>query len=229
MQIDIILVEPFHPENIGASARAIKTMGISNLVLINPRKHLSEPALWMAHGANEVLHKAVIHKTFDEIIDKYDILIGTSAKKRSIKNDYLSSEKLPEFINNKKEDLRKIAIIFGREDRGLENNELSKCDIISYIPLQTKYPSLNLSQSVMIYSYLVSSFLLNQNRYLKQSDKNESEFINFKAKTKKLLQKTDLDTNKLFYNRIIERTNYLQTKDIKLLQKLLNRILEKLP
>lgn len=81
MQIHFILVEPAVPENVGAAARAMKTMGFTSLRLVNTKAHLAEEASWLAHASNEILENAQEFKTLQEAIHDIDWIIGTSAKK----------------------------------------------------------------------------------------------------------------------------------------------------
>jgi tRNA/rRNA methyltransferase len=81
MQIFFILVEPAVQENVGAAARAIKTMGFSRLILVNPCDYLSGPARWLAHGSGEILDNAQVFPSLKEAIVNFDFVVGTSAKK----------------------------------------------------------------------------------------------------------------------------------------------------
>lgn len=153
MEIFFILVEPAVPENVGASARAIKTMGFHFLRLVNPCDHLSDKARMLAHGSNDILESAQVYSSLQEAAEGLDLLIGTTANlKRSSKQDYHSSENLAAILAKKAAGLKKVGIVFGREESGLTNEELQLCDMASSIPLAAPYPSINLGQAVMIYA-----------------------------------------------------------------------------
>ncbi len=150
--IDFILVEPQTPGNIGAAARAIKTMGFDNLVLVNPGDYNTVEAQWMAHASTEILDKAKVYPTFQDAIENKHFIVATTQRERSFHLPYFVPSELSEKITPLSID-HKIAIVFGREKTGLTNEELSRCDAVSTIPAHRKHPSLNLAQAVMIYSY----------------------------------------------------------------------------
>lgn len=156
MEISFILVEPTTPENVGAAARAIYTMGFNRLLLVNPCDHLSNPARWLAHGSTEILENAPVYPTLNQAIEGIDFVIGTSAKNRSVKQDYQHPGQLPELLCAKGSTVRRAAVVFGREDSGLRNEELAVCDVVTSIPMKTSFPSLNLAQAVMLYAWELS-------------------------------------------------------------------------
>ena len=115
MQISFVLVEPAVPENVGASARALKTMGFSSLYLVNPCDHLSGPARWLAHASGEILENARIFNSLEQALDEFDFVIGTTAKRRSVKVDYYPLDQIPSFLNKKQNIIQNLAVVFGRE------------------------------------------------------------------------------------------------------------------
>lgn len=150
--IHFILVEPKEAGNIGASARAMKNMGFKNLELVRPKNVLTDEARWMACNAVEILGKAVVYKNFEDAIKDKNIIIGTTrrlGKKRGLILPLKESIKkiIPAAKKNK------IAILFGREDKGLLNNEVEACGLLITIPTSPSQPSLNLAQSVMLVAY----------------------------------------------------------------------------
>jgi tRNA/rRNA methyltransferase len=223
MQIYFILVESAYPENIGAAARAIKTMGISGLRLVSPADHLSKEARWLAHASNDILENAEVYDRFDDAIKDIDFIIASSAKKRSVKQDYLKACELHEFISQKKKSLKKIAVVFGKEESGLDNDIIRNCDVASYIPMKTTYPSLNLAQAVMIYAYELSN-LLDPIKTEETASEIESLYPVFKQKLDNLLLELRIEKNENLYNRILERAAYLNNNDINLVLSILNRI-----
>ncbi len=153
-RIHIVLVEPKVPGNIGAVARAMTTMGLSRLVLINPVEFRQEAeARWMAHGAGEILDNAHVVTTLDEGVKDLALVVGTTNRTRGIWLNPIQP------IDQACAELTAVArnqpagILFGREDRGLLNDELQRCNAIARIPAATTYPSLNLAQSVMVCAY----------------------------------------------------------------------------
>ena len=156
MDCSFILVEPAVPENIGAVARALKVMGFSDLRLVNPADHLSDSARWLAHASCDVLESAGVYGSLEEAVDNLDLVIGTTAKRRTVKYDYYRPEELKDIIAGKEGTVHKLGIVFGREESGLTNRELHLCDLLSTVPIANPYPSLNLGQSVMLYAYVLS-------------------------------------------------------------------------
>ena len=226
MELVFILVEPATPENIGAAARAITTMGISNMRLVNPCDHLSEPAKWLAHASNDVLENAQLFDKFEDAIADCDFIIGTTAKQRSVKEDYLSIKETPSVLKAKGNTISKVAVAFGREDSGLRNEELRLCDLVSTVPLKTSYPSLNLAQAIMLYAYELSSIRFSTGRQENKKIDPES-FYNLKKKTKSILLELGFKEKSAILPRIIERLNQLKEADIHLLHSITNKYLKK--
>lgn len=225
MNMVFILVEPATPENVGATARAMKTMGFHELRLVNPCDHLSGPARWLAHASNDILEQAQVFATFEEAVSDIDFLIGTSAKQRLVKEDYLSTRELAGLLRDKGDTVKRPAIVFGREDSGLRNEELRRCDLVSTVPLQTAYPSLNLAQAVMLYAYELSA--LNLPAAPEPRERNENGFRSLKEKTASILLELNFREDSAIYPRILERLNLLGEGDIHLLHSICNKFLEK--
>ena len=151
--INIVLVDTIHPGNIGSVARAMKTMGLSRLSLVNPRIFPSDDAIALSGNATDVLKNAKIYKNIREAIKDSTFVYATSSRDRSIQwpiKDAASAAKdIHAEVNNNKE----ISIIFGKEDRGLTNDELENANRLIEIPANPIYPVLNLAMSVQIISY----------------------------------------------------------------------------
>jgi len=216
MEIVFILVEPSVPENIGAAARAIKTMSFNNLRLINPCDHLSINAIKLAHGSKDILDSAQIYHSLKDATADIDFIIGTSAKPRRVRQDYYPLNQLTEFLAKKGSTIQSVAIIFGREDRGLSNDEARLCDIISFIPMAASYPSLNLAQAVMVYAYELSTLnLISEKSMIKISD-NTLSFKTARNKLSLVLAAIGVTKNQTLYNRIMERASALNEDDLHL-------------
>ena len=223
MDIIFILTEPAVPENIGSAARAIKTMGFNQLRLINTNKHLEKEAKWLAHGSNDILDNAEVFKDLNSALHDIDFAIATTAKKRSVKFDYYTPKQANGIIKSKNASVKKIAIIFGREESGLTNEELTLCDIAVTIPLKTPYPSINLAQSVMIMAYSLSNCELKPNI----SDNNTNNYVFLKQKTKELLNSVNICAGDNLYGRIMERLSLIKSQDINLLLSIIGKINKK--
>jgi len=224
MQIFFILYKSSVPGNIGAAARALKTMGFSRLRLIDPCSHLSEEAKMLAHASHEILENAEIFESFEESIKDLDFLIGTTAKKRSVKTDYIEASRLSELLESKGSQLKNAGIVFGTEESGLPNEILKKCDIASTIPMKTQYPSLNLGQAVMLYAYELS--MSRTHREVKTKKENSS-YRELKRKVPELLKNIGIPDEMPLHSRILERISHMNAADINMLHSVSSR-LEKL-
>lgn len=147
-----ILVEPETPGNIGASARALKTCGFENLILINPGDDGHPEARWLAHQSEDILHKAQKYQSLEDAIANMRLVVATTQRKRYFRFPFYTPEEISEKIEEVAANFP-VGIVFGRESRGLTNEELVKCHLHSTIYTATKSPSLNLSQAVMIYAH----------------------------------------------------------------------------
>lgn len=225
MEIFFILVEPAVPENIGASARALKTMGFTKLRLVNPVDFHQGKAQWVAHGSREILEKAEIYNDFDSSINDLDFIIGTTSKRRRTNYDYYYPGHLKKLIENKQNTVNKIGIVFGREESGLSNDEIRKCDLVSTIRMVDPYPSLNLSQAVMLYAYELSD-LQNIKRKVSGKGKNESLHA-LKKKISRILDIMEINRKVNIAPRIMERIMMLGDDDIHLIHSFCNNFLEK--
>jgi tRNA/rRNA methyltransferase len=223
MQIIFILVEPEVPENIGAAARAIKTMGFSRLRLVNPIRFPAEEAAWVAHGSIDILDNCEVFTEFNKSIFDLDFLIGTSAKRRSVKFDYYPISNLVQILSEKEKLIKKVGILFGKEESGLSNEQIQQCDLVTYIPMTQAYPSLNLAQAVMIYAYELSGLnLKSQKQGANLLD--EKTYKIFKEKLETGLRKLEIDQNPNLFNRIMERSAVLCEDDIHLLLSIMNKM-----
>ena len=227
MDISFILIEPAVPENIGASARAIKTMGFKRLCLVNPENHLNKKAKILAHASHDVLEDALVYQDFRELLSDFDFLIATSAKRRRTNENYLQADALPEFLFERKDNFNRVGILFGREESGLTNEEIRKCDLVTFIPMAAPYPSLNLSQAVMVYAYLLSG-IVKRNRISGKAKSNAESVGALKSKVQALLEVIEIKQPHIIGPRIMERLSYLKKEDVSLLHSACNSILKKI-
>ncbi len=152
-----VLVEPAEPGNIGASARAIKNMGFSNLCLVKPPAEMSEEGRWFAHNAHDVLDSAEVHDSVEEALRDKAVVVGTTRRKGKNRGIILPVPKAAARICDIAAK-NKVAILFGRETRGLYNDEVDECGFMMTIPSSKIQPSLNLSQAVLIIAYELSKY-----------------------------------------------------------------------
>lgn len=152
--IRIVLVNTTHPGNIGGAARAMKNMGLGRLYLVSPKDFPSDKATWRSAGATDVLEQAVVTETLDEAIEGCGLVVGTSARERRIPWPLLDPRECGVQVMSEAAH-HEIALVFGREDRGLTNEELHKCNFHVHIPSNPDYSSLNLATAVQVITYEV--------------------------------------------------------------------------
>jgi len=163
-QVRIVLVETSHPGNIGAAARAMKTMGLSQLVLVAPKQFPCAEATIRASGADDLLVRARVTDTLAEALAGCGTVYGTSARSRSIDwPTYAPWEMAQRVLTGVDEEgaevLRgDVAIVFGRENSGLDNDELQLCGARVNLPTNPDFSSLNLASAVQVLAYELSSY-----------------------------------------------------------------------
>ena len=150
--IRIVLVNTSHPGNIGGVARAMKNMGLSRLYLVEPRQFPHEEADWRAASAGDVLQSAVVTPTLEEAIGDCQFVVGTSARERRIPWPLLDPRQCAQRMASASGQ-QQVAVLFGREDRGLTNEELKLCNLHLHVPTAEAYSSLNLAMAVQIVCY----------------------------------------------------------------------------
>ncbi|NKB76427.1 MAG: TrmJ/YjtD family RNA methyltransferase [Gammaproteobacteria bacterium] len=150
--IRVVLIEPTHPGNIGATARAMANMGASNLVLVNPLSFPSPIANARAAGADDILSNAKVCVSLDDALSDCRLVIGTTARDRSIQWPVLEPrEAMGQAFSASQ--ASPVAICFGRESRGMTNDELERCQSLVRIPVEESFSSLNLGSAVMVLLY----------------------------------------------------------------------------
>ena len=150
--IAVVLVRTSHPGNIGGAARAMANMGLSDLRLVEPAEFPGAEATARAAGASHILENAQICRTLDEAIADSGLVVGATARPRSIA--WPSSDPasvMTELLVQSR--VGKVSLLFGREASGLTNEELDRCQHHVRIPVNEDYPSLNLAAAVLIFSY----------------------------------------------------------------------------
>ncbi len=150
--VRVVLINTSHPGNIGSVARAIKNMGMSDLCLVAPKQFPHERAGWRAASAGDVLENATVVDTFEEAIADCELVVGTSARGRRIPWPLLNPRACAEQVYPELGQ-HKVALVFGREDRGMTNEELQRCHLHVHIPSSEEYSSLNLGMAVQVVTY----------------------------------------------------------------------------
>ena len=154
-QISIVLVNTSHPGNIGAAARGMKNMGLKKLVLVDPEEFPSGSAGARSASAVDVVENAVVVDSLKNAISGCGLVIGASARSRKIPWPMLDPSGCAEKVL-KEHHANKVALVFGREDSGLNNEELQLCHYHVQIPSNPECSSLNLATAVMVISYEIA-------------------------------------------------------------------------
>jgi tRNA (cytidine32/uridine32-2'-O)-methyltransferase len=175
-RIRIVLVQTSHPGNIGATARAMKNMGLTSLYLVDPKDYPSGVARGRAASALDILDNAVVVDSLDAAIADCGLVIGTSARSRGIPWPMVNPQECAEKLvqAGRQND---VALVFGREDNGLSNEELRRCHFHVQIPTNDEYTSLNVAAAVMVLCYEIRKVALHEpgSRGKDQADVSGSE------------------------------------------------------
>ena len=150
--IQIVLVRTFHPGNIGSVARAMKTMGLSQLTLVSPREFPSHEANRMAAGAEDLVDSATVVSTIAEAVDQCHLVIASSVRPRDFELPVLNPAEAAELIHNQQPSTN-VALLLGPERMGLHNDDLRHARYRVEIPANPEYPSLNLAAAAQILCY----------------------------------------------------------------------------
>ncbi len=227
MEIDFILVEPGVPENIGASARAIKNMGFRSLKMVNPCNYMDGKARWLAHGSTDILENARVYSSLAEATDGSDLVIGTTARFRITRSEYIPADRLVSLLKDKGVSEGTISIVFGREESGLTNQEMDLCDITSIIPMKQTYPSLNLSQAVMVYAWELSR--MDQVPLQEQDNQGKPESLKtLKKNIERLFSLVDMRSGSALKGRVMERVSLASGNDLNLIHSVTNAVINKI-
>lgn len=195
----IILVGPQTEGNLGFIARLMKNFGFEDLYLVNPEFEVGEEAEKRAMHAQEILDNLKIFKSLDKALEGLDYIVGTTGVQTTDKNVLRRGIPPEEFAERAGKVEGKIGLLLGREDKGLSNQELERCDFVITIPSSKEYPILNLSHAAGIIFYEI----------FKKESKEKEEIGNV-GKEKEILEKTFKDT--------LSKLNYPEKKEETLLR-----------
>lgn len=151
-RVDVILVRPLRPGNIGAAARAMKNLGAGRLVLIAPCNHLAPEACQLAYGAQTLLARATVAATLAEAVAPYRFVVGTTIRSHRGYGpaELISAARRPLLARLRR---GRIALVFGSEQNGLTNEEIALCHRLIRLPMAAPAPSYNLAQAVLLTLY----------------------------------------------------------------------------
>jgi tRNA/rRNA methyltransferase len=207
---EIVLVNTQLPENLGATARSMLNFQFERLRVINPKFSLdNEKIIPVCAGADKVIKKIKVFEKFSDSIKDFNYVIATSNRVRSQKKNEISFRKLKEIISKN----FKVAIVFGPEKSGLDNEDLSLCDYTIKINSNQKFSSLNLSHAVAIVCYNLYTLLL------KKGESNKEKLIENVAKKNELLSfykilEETLDTSNFFNVKERKKITFQKIKNI---------------
>jgi TrmH family RNA methyltransferase len=228
--VRIVLVEPEYPGNVGSAARAMFTLGMAQLFVVNPvcDPHADE-AWWLAHSAADVLKNLRVVPRLEDALADSVFSVGTTRRIRRVGYPIFAPEEAVAQIRAR-EEIAPVAIVFGRESSGLTNPELALCSIQSTIPTATENHSLNLAQAVLIYCYLLfQSSLQPAEREPQWKLATHTEMEHFYGHLQQTLTNvrmkpaTTMESYLARFRRVISRIP-LEARDVNLLHKLLAKV-----
>jgi tRNA/rRNA methyltransferase len=152
-RVRIVLSHTSHPGNIGAAARAMKTMGLERLYLVNPRLFPDADADAFASGARDVLERAVVCSGLDEALAGTVLAVASSTRRRDLAPETLDCRSACARLLADAQAGGEVALVFGTERTGLTMDEVDRCGLVAAIPANPAYPSLNLAQAVQVFGY----------------------------------------------------------------------------
>lgn len=215
MKLYFVLMAPARPQNVGAAARAMKTMGFDAMRVVASRVHQEEEASWVAHGAQEILANAEAFDTLAEALADMDLVIATTARQRGRYQHYLTPGEVRDQIRAKPS-LERVAILFGCEESGLSNEQLAQADLLSYLPLKVSYPSLNLGQAIMLYAYELSP-LLDEPEAVAENIDSSGQVRVLKSKTAEILGELGVSQDEKLHQWVMDRVPMLPQRDLNML------------
>lgn len=228
--VRVVLVQPEYPGNVGSAARAMQTMGLADLVLVDPVcDPRSDEAMALAHSAAAIVRDLRIVSTLGEALADTVFSVGTTRRTRRLGYPIFTPEQAADQVRQRG-GIGPTAIVFGRESSGLDNPELALCSIQSTIPCATENHSLNLAQAVQIYCYaLYQASLRVEERARPWNPATHVELERFYIHLQQTLVRlrmkpaTTMESYVARFRRVLSRAS-LETRDLNLLHKLLAKV-----
>ena len=225
MEVCFILINPARGEHIGFAARALKTMGFSQLRVVNSQAHLLPTARKTAYGAHDILDGVEAFPHLEDACADLSLTIGTTAKRRIKRYDYHLPSELTAILKSKYAQVNKVGLLFGSEENGLSTAELEYCDLISSIPKAVDYPSLNLSQAILIYAWELNT--LPSSEEIKLTANTSLQQV-LKEDLTALLGQLGFDDKPILQRRILDRLMTLNASDMELAATLMSKLKHKM-
>ncbi|MED7816390.1 tRNA (cytosine(32)/uridine(32)-2'-O)-methyltransferase TrmJ [Vibrio cholerae] len=194
-RVKVVLVGTTHSGNIGSAARAMKVMGLSQMVLVDPQCQVDAQAIALAAGASEIALNAQIYPTLEAAVADCGLVVGTSARSRTLEWPMLEPRECGEKLISEANQ-HSVAMVFGRERTGLTNEELQLCHYHVYVPANPEYSSLNLAMAVQLLSYEVRMAYLalqqsSQSSTLQEEYPRHQELERFYAHLEQVIMQTE--------------------------------------
>lgn len=226
MRFPLILVSPARAENIGAAARAMKTMGFSELRIVASDAWQDPAARRVAHGAGDILDNLRTFDTLNDALADIEFSVATTARSRAKFRYYATPQQVEAQLLEKRQWVNSMALVFGREDSGLTNEELDLVDLLTGIPMAQDYPSLNLGQAVMVYCYQLSALNRVAPPAAPQADAQQLDAL--RQRFERLLQTLEVSDDRKMADWIDQRIGLLEQRDSAMLHRLLHDVEKKL-
>ncbi|EIA0768774.1 tRNA (cytosine(32)/uridine(32)-2'-O)-methyltransferase TrmJ [Vibrio cholerae] len=194
-RVKVVLVGTTHSGNIGSAARAMKVMGLSQMVLVDPQCQVDAQAIALAAGASEIALNAQIYPTLEAAVADCGLVVGTSARSRTLEWPMLEPRECGEKLISEANQ-HSVAMVFGRERTGLTNDELQLCHYHVCVPANPEYSSLNLAMAVQLLSYEVRIAYLalqqsSQSSTLQEEYPRHQELERFYAHLEQVIMQTE--------------------------------------
>ncbi|HFZ8994965.1 TPA: tRNA/rRNA methyltransferase [Citrobacter freundii] len=222
MRVTIILVAPARAENIGAAARAMKTMGFQHLRIVDSQAHLEPATRWVAHGSGDIIDNITVYPTLAAALHDVNFTVATTARSRAKFHYYATPAELLPLLEEKSHWMEHAALVFGREDSGLTNDELALADVLTGVPMVADYPSLNLGQAVMVYCYQLASLMQQPVRQIAETD--EHQLLALRSRVAQLLSMLNVTDDTKLADWLDQRMGMLAQRDTAMLHRLLHDI-----
>ncbi|QOL15992.1 tRNA/rRNA methyltransferase [Dickeya dianthicola] len=222
MQFYIILVAPARAENVGAAARAMKTMKFGRMRIVDSTAHLEPAARWVAHGSGDILDEVEVFPTLADALADVEFTVATTARSRARFHYYCEPAQLLSVLEEKRQWVSSTALVFGREDSGLTNEELALADILTGVPMAADYPSLNLGQAVMVYCYQLASLM--QVAAAEPTQAESGQLAALRERFSRLLVRVGAQQDEKLRDWLQQRLGLLEQRDSAMLHRLLHDV-----
>ncbi|MCF6299984.1 MAG: RNA methyltransferase [Proteobacteria bacterium] len=197
--IQFVLLNTSHPGNIGASARAMKVMGLTDLALVSPKHYPSAEATARASGADDVLFNARVCDDLDTAISMSSLVFGSSSRNRGMNIPVIDVREAAAKIVSASENQR-VSVLFGRESVGMSNEEMQRCHYLLRLPANPEYASLNLAPAVQVIAYEIRVAELSNDSESSQSKIHHADYA-------------DMEKMNSFYQHLFETLEKLEFLD----------------